>query len=52
MNDFFWEKFLYDDAIRLLKKNNVDLDKMKPKEKRELIEMVMEDLNDKYRDME
>ena len=52
MNDFFWEKFLYDDAIRLLKKNNVDLDKMTPKERRELIEMVMEDLNDKYRDME
>ena len=52
MNDFFWEKFLYDDAIRLLKKNNVDLDNMTAKEKRELIEMVMEDLNDKYRDME
>ena len=52
MNDFFWEKFLQDDAIRILKKNNVDLDNMTPKERRELIEMVMEDLNDKYRDME
>ena len=52
MNDLFWEKFLYNDAIRLLKKNDVDLDKMTPEERRELIEMVMEDLNDKYRDME
>lgn len=50
-NDFFWNYFLYKDAIRVLEKNNVKLDEMDNKQKNELIEMVMEDLDDKYRDM-
>ena len=32
-------------------KNNVKLDEMDSEQKNELIEMVMEDLDDKYRDM-
>ena len=48
MKDIFWNNYLYKDAIRILKKNNVDLDKMSEEEKSNLIEMVMEDLDDKY----
>lgn len=50
-SDFFWNCFLYKDSIRILEKNNVKLDEMDSKQKNELIEMVMEDLDDKYRDM-
>ena len=50
-NDCFWNYFLYKDSIRVLEKNNVKLDEMDSKQKNELIEMVMEDLDDKYRDM-
>ena len=48
MQDIFWNQYLYNDAVRILKKNNFDLDNMSKEEKRELIEMVMEDLDDKY----
>jgi len=48
--DFFWNRFLYNDAIRILKKNNYDIDNMSKDERENLIEMVMEDLNDKYRE--
>lgn len=48
--DFFWDRFLYNDAVRILEKNDVNLDNMPTEEKRNLIEMVMEDLNDKYRE--
>ena len=48
--DFFWNRFLYNDAIRILKKNNYDIDNMSKDERETLIEMVMEDLNDKYRE--
>ena len=50
-NDFFCNYFLYKYSIRVLEKNNVKLDEMDSKQKNELIEMVMEDLDDKYRDM-
>ena len=46
----FWNAFLYKDAIRILEKNNVNIDNMSAKNKEELIEMVMEDLDDKYRE--
>lgn len=48
MQDIFWNQYLYKDTVRILKKNNFDLDNMSKEEKRELIEMVMEDLDDKY----
>lgn len=48
--DFFWNRFLYNDAIRILKKNNVNLDDMSKEDRQNLIEMVMEDLDDKYRE--
>ena len=50
-SDIFWNNFLYKDAIRVLEKNGTNFDKMDETKKRELIEMVMEDLDDKYRDM-
>lgn len=50
MEDMFWNLFLYKDAIRILKKNNVDIDNISVKDRKELIEMVMEDLDDKYRE--
>lgn len=46
----FWNAFLYKDAIRILEKNNVNIDNMSAKNREELIEMVMEDLDDKYRE--
>ncbi|MBR3229775.1 MAG: hypothetical protein IKF91_03000 [Bacilli bacterium] len=48
--DFFWNRFLYNDAIRILKKNNVNLNNMSKEDRQNLIEMVMEDLDDKYRE--
>ena len=50
-SDIFWNSFLYKDAIRVLEKNGTDLDKMDKAKRQELIEMVMEDLDDKYKDM-
>ena len=50
MKDMFWNAFLYKDAIRILEKNNVNIDNMSAKNREELIEMVMEDLDDKYRE--
>lgn len=48
--DFFWNRFLYNDAVRVLEKNNMNFDNMSKEEKQNLIEMVMEDLDDKYRE--
>lgn len=50
INDFFWNRFLYNDAIRILEKNNSNLDDMSKDERKEVIKMVMEDLDDKYRE--
>ena len=50
MKDIFWNAFLHKDAIRILEKNNVDINNMSTKNREELIEMVMEDLDDKYRE--
>lgn len=50
MKDMFWNFFLYKDAIRILEKNNVAINNMSVKNREELIEMVMEDLDDKYRE--
>ena len=36
----FWGYFLYKDAIRVLKKNNVDVDNMSAKNRKELIEIL------------
>ena len=47
-NDIFFNLYLRKDAIRILKKNGSEVDKMNPKDRENLIEMVMEDLYDKY----
>ena len=47
-NDMFFNLFLRKDAIRLLKKNGSKLDEIDSKDRENLIEMVMEDLYDKY----
>lgn len=44
----FWNYFLYKEAMRLIKKNNINLNNMSKEERKNTIEMIMEDLDDKY----
>ena len=48
MRDIVKEAMLRREAIRLAKKDNDNYDNMSKEEKENLIEMLMEDLNDKY----
>lgn len=49
MKDFFYQWYLEKDAIRIAKKNNENFDE-NSKEGRAVIEMMIEDLEDKYRE--
>lgn len=50
MSDVFWNQYLHKEAERIARKNDEDFDKQSAKTKRIVIEMMMEDLNDKYRE--
>lgn len=48
MQDIFWNQTLKNEAIRIAKKNNEEFDE-NDKKNQLIIELMMEDLNDKYR---
>lgn len=49
-DSLFWKSFLYRDAVRIAKKNNPNWDEESEEVKQQVIEMLMEDLDDKYRE--
>ena len=49
MEDLFWGSFLRKDAERIAKKNDEDFDKQSAETKRIIFEMLLEDLDYKYR---
>ena len=48
MEDILWKGFLRRDAIRIARKNNDKFDELPEEKKEAVIEMLIEDLNDKY----
>ena len=50
MKDFFYQQYLQNEAIRIAKKDDEKFDEMSEKDKQLMIELMMEDLEDKYRE--